>query len=67
MGNGEYNEGFKDAMVRKMMGPPSMSATALAGEVGVPQTTLSRWLKDYGRMAAVGGDMSSKKRPGKHP
>ena len=64
MGNGEYNEGFKDAMVRKMMGPPSMSATALAGEVGVPQTTLSRWLKDYGRVAAVGGDMSSKKRPG---
>ena len=34
MGNNNYEVGFKDAMVRKMMGPPAMSATALAGELG---------------------------------
>jgi transposase len=61
MGSDIYDVGFKEAMVRKMIGPPSRSATALAGEVGVAQTTLSRWLNEYGRLAAE-GQMSSKKR-----
>ena len=33
-------------MVQRLTGPKSVSANALAGEVGVPQSTLSRWLKD---------------------
>jgi len=63
MGNGYYNDRFKETMVHKMVGPTAVSATALAAEVGVPQTTLSRWLKDYGRLGSMGGEMSSKKRP----
>lgn len=37
-------------MVRKMSGPEAHSATALAAEVWVPQTTLSRWKREYGRL-----------------
>ncbi len=59
---GNYNEGFKETMVRKLMGPPEVSATALAAEVGVHQSTLSRWLREYGRFGAAGGQMSDTKR-----
>ncbi|WP_460597986.1 IS3 family transposase [Geomonas sp. Red276] len=41
-----YTEGFKANMVRRMAGPNAISATALAREVGVPQQSLSRWLRD---------------------
>jgi transposase len=41
-----YTEGFKSNMVRRMAGPNGISATALAREVGVPQQSLSRWLRD---------------------
>lgn len=41
-----YTEGFKANMVRRMAGPDGISATALAREVGVPQQSLSRWLRD---------------------
>ena len=40
-----YTAALKEQMVRRMMGPPGKSATALAREVGVSQTQLSRWLK----------------------
>ena len=60
---GNYNERFRETMVRKMVGPPEMSAAALAREVGVHQSTLSRWLRDYGRVGVSGGEMTSKKRP----
>ncbi len=40
-----YTAAFKEQMVRRMMGPPGMTATALSKEVGVSQTQLSRWLK----------------------
>jgi hypothetical protein len=33
-------------MVRRMVGPNAISASALAAEVGIPQPTLSRWLRD---------------------
>ena len=41
-----YTEGFKSNMVRKMACPNGISATALAKEVGVPQQSLSRWLRN---------------------
>ena len=62
-GMGNYNERFKETMVGKMTGPAAVTASALAAEVGVAQTTLSRWLKDYGRVGITGGRMDSKKRP----
>ena len=61
--NGNYSDAFKEAMVQKMSGPDAKSATTLAEEVNVPQSTLSRWLRDYGRFGSTGGEMSAKKRP----
>ncbi len=37
-----YTAGFKARMVQRMAGPESISATALAKEVGASQVTLSR-------------------------
>jgi len=50
---GEYTSSFKEAMVRKMSGPEPQSATSLAAEVGVPQSTLSRWVRQYGRVGVA--------------
>uniref|UniRef100_A0A6S6M7Y6 Transposase n=2 Tax=Citrifermentans bremense TaxID=60035 RepID=A0A6S6M7Y6_9BACT len=41
-----YTEGFRANMVRRMACPNGISATALAREVGVPQQSLSRWLRE---------------------
>ena len=62
MGN-NYGDEFKDAMVKKLSGPDGKSATTLAEEVGIPQGTLSRWLRDFGRFESTGDGMSTKKRP----
>ena len=45
----QYTDMFKNAMIQKMTGPGSMSASALSEQVEVPQPTLSKWL----RMAGV--------------
>ncbi len=50
-------------MAQKLSDPKARSASALAEEVGVPQSTLFRWLREYVKMGATGGEMSSKKRP----
>ena len=50
-------------MVKKMTGANAKSAGVLAREEGVHQSTLSRWLRDYGRFGPTGGAMSEKKRP----
>ena len=42
----EYTEAFRAKMVRKMLPPGAVSATALAAETGMNQSTLSRWLKE---------------------
>jgi len=38
-----YSEAFKASMVQKLADPRGPSANQLAQEVGVPQSTLSRW------------------------
>jgi transposase len=43
-----YSEGFKKRMVEKLTGPRAKTATALSGEAGVSQPTLSRWLREAG-------------------
>ncbi len=53
----EYPEGFKARMVQKMLEPAATTACALSRETGVPQGTLSRWL----RKARIVGGMNSKK------
>lgn len=57
-----YTEGFKARMIKRMAGPERISATALCQEVGVPQSTLSRWLRL--RPSRMVGSMTDKKRPG---
>jgi len=41
-----YTEAFKAQMVRKLIGPSAVTARALADQVGVPQPTLSKWLRE---------------------
>ena len=41
----EYSEAFKSKMVQRMMGPRAMSANSLSTEMGINQSTLSRWLR----------------------
>jgi transposase-like protein len=62
-----YSDRFKETMVRKMTGAYAQSATSLAAETGVPQTTLSRWLLRYGRVDSGSTPMNAKKRPNKWP
>lgn len=57
-----YSESFKEKMVKKMAGPDGQSAWSLSEEVGVAQSTLSRWLREAATVPAV-----SKKRKGKKP
>lgn len=40
-------------MVRRMVGPDRVSATALSEETGVPQPTLSRWLRGSRTVSAM--------------
>lgn len=40
-----YSESFKARMVQRMTGPRRVSASALSRAVGIPQPTLSLWLK----------------------
>lgn len=49
----EYSEAFKSKMVQRMSGPRGKTATALAPEVGIPQPTLSRWLRAAQASVAV--------------
>ena len=53
----EYPERFKARMVQKLTAPDAPSATALSEEVGVAQPTLSKWVREAGR---VGGMAKSK-------
>jgi transposase-like protein len=41
-------------MTKRMTGPNAMSANALSQEVGIPQSTLSRWLRVAGTVGLVG-------------
>lgn len=43
-----YSERFKERMVQKLADPQGPSAGELSREVGVPQSTLSRWLRKAG-------------------
>ena len=49
----EYSESFKTKMVQKMLPPSGRSAGALAEETGLPQPTLSRWLRAAGKVGVM--------------
>lgn len=48
-----YTPDFKNEMIRKMVAPGGPSANVLATEVGVAQSTLSRWLREATTLPAV--------------
>ena len=56
-----YSAGFRARMVQRMAGPERTSATALSREVGVPQSTLSRWLSQASVSAPTVPAMAKKK------
>lgn len=49
----EYSKVMKARMVRRMLGPAAVTATALEAETGIPQPTLSRWLREAASIKAV--------------
>lgn len=57
-----YPETVKEAMVRKLTTPGAPSARALAQEVDITQSTLSRWVREYAKLEKAGGVMK-KRRP----
>lgn len=52
-----YSEAFKARMVERLAVPGGSSAAELAEEVGIPQPTLSRWVREAARL----GGMAKKK------
>jgi len=50
-----YSKRFKAGMVQKLAVPGGPSAGQLAREVGIPQSTLSRWLRQAGSFAGDNG------------
>jgi transposase len=65
----EYPEMFKARMVQKLTAPGAPSATALSEEVGVPQPTLSKWVREAGRVGGMAKSEGKKtpKRPQNWP
>jgi transposase len=57
-----YSEAFQRRMIKRLSGPPALSASALSKEVGVSQPTLSKWLREASTIAFV-----SKKKLKKSP
>jgi transposase len=50
----QYSESFKSKMVQRMAGPNAVSANRLSEEVGISQSSLSKWLREAGsRMGRV--------------
>ena len=56
---GEYSDTIKDTMVMKLTLPGAPSANSLASEVGINQSTLSRWVREYAKVGKAGGLMKA--------
>lgn len=56
-----YSESFREKMVEKMAGPSRQSAMSLSREAGVSQGTLSRWLREAGRVTPVASRTKKKR------
>lgn len=61
----QYTETFRARMVRRMLGPNGVTATALAQETGISQPTLSRWLRETATFRAM--DAKDKPPPAEPP
>ena len=61
----EYSTRLKRTMIKKLVGPGRRSAGDLAKETGIPQPTLSRWLRAAGNVGSMSRDKDreTKRRP----
>ena len=59
----KFSERFKARMVGRMSGPRGITANALSKEVGIHQSTLSRWLRAAGSVASVSDSNDEKETP----
>jgi transposase len=57
----EYSKKFRMRMVSRLIGPNALSAMELSKEVGVSQTTLSRWLRESPTIGAMSKKKIAKK------
>jgi transposase len=57
-----YSESVKSRIVHRMVGPNAVSAHALAPEVGIHQSTLSRWLRESDRVRLMSRERKNAKR-----
>jgi transposase len=55
-----YTFRFKEEMLRQLLGPDAVSATELSRRTGVSQPTLSRWLLEARKVAAVSSENKPK-------
>jgi len=63
----DYKNGFKARMVQRMAGPEGISANALSNDVGVSQSTLSRWVRETRTVRSMGGTENKRKGQGNSP
>jgi transposase len=56
-----YSEDFKRTAVAKLSSPGGPSATLLSEELGVSQSSLSRWLRERVTLAINGEDMKQRR------
>jgi len=56
-----YSQTVKESMVTKLTSPGGPSAYALSQEVGIHQSTLSRWIREYATVGKAGGVMKEKR------
>jgi transposase len=54
MGGATYSPAFRSKMLEKLLGPDARSACSLSREVGIPQSTLSRWVREAGTLKSMG-------------
>lgn len=53
MSGARYSDAFKSKIVQKLLLPKGPSASAVSSEIGVPQPTLSRWLREAATLDGV--------------
>ena len=59
----DYSEGLRNRLVQRMAGPEGISANALSKEVGISQPSLSRWLREAGRISGMSKSPKQEKSP----
>ncbi len=66
----EYSTGFKARMIQRLTEPDAITAADLAKEVGVAQSSLSRWKRQAGTILDMANDTRKndhKQPPNKRP